>query len=352
MVVIKRSLIGCGAVLLMSTVALATGPGTPFPLLPGDTPLESLTMSEIEAQAAQLQAAWLAGGYPSVSTMPAVTAGSIMSGPIDVANGPAAPEIEVTFTVDSNTYLWSIDAEFVAPTTGQSIVVPYQTPFGVQGLSSAPGGTTIDIQSPPGFALLHNVGSFFTGYSESGIWTLNSLTITDEAGNSTTYSANQLQTIFSNSTIRVKNTTGYADTTTPQVTPPAGSIINNPPMVSLSSEFPSLGTQFNINGDTGPGTEFAYVCATPPGSQQQFCSYTNATAPFTGTGPLNGWMCLGDLAGCYGYVNNNNQAPLGQWEIATVELCDVPGNCFAAPTPSAVETLFGTTTPVTFTVTQ
>jgi hypothetical protein len=335
---IKKALIAYGAMVLVPAFAQASGSSIAFQLQSGETPQESLMMSQIQAQAGQLQAAWLAGGYPRASKMPSITSGTILAPTtIDVTTPPAAPQLQITYTVDPNSWLDSIYAEFFSP-HGQRIVVQYQPPAGVQG----PQSGTIDIQSPPGRSLVYDVASFFTGYSEAGTWTMEFLVIMDHAGDQTVYDESQLEKFFKPHTVTVSNSTGLEDIKAPAVS--SAAIINNPATIALSSQFPSIGASFTATdsgsgGNPPSGVNSAYLCVQKKDKTSNvWCQTTSASAPFSTSNTLSSWVCLGGTIQCTGTT-----VPTGTWTVTNVDICDVPGNCYDASSAADIKTLFGGT---------
>jgi hypothetical protein len=340
---IRRPLILGSAFSLMSTCALAQTTGMPFILQSGETPQQALTMSEIDAQAAQLQSAWTAAELTCTSTAPSVVSGKILTTTRDVETPPAAPEIEVKFKVDDDTALSSIYAEFDSA-LGQRVSVQYQTPVGAQG----PSSETIDLEGPPGHSVLYDVPSFFTGYSQDGTWTLTSLIIMDQCGNKTPYTESQLSNLFTSLTIKVTNKE-TPDTTAPHVASGQGSIQTGTVNVGSDSAFPSFSANLSVS-DVGSGVRTVYLCVAPQpsgdnsgGNLTTYCQTTPASVPVTTSGTIAAAVCLS--SSCLN-LPAGTTVPTGTWEIYGFQVCDVPGNCFTDLSPSDMPTYFsgGTTT--------
>jgi hypothetical protein len=200
---------------------------------------------------------------------------------------------------------------------GQSLFVYYNAPF----KAPSPANGTLKFQQ---VGLGYGTGAF-NPYSAPGKWNLASGSVSDCAGNYTSYNAAQLQPLFNTTSIIVVNKQ-KPDTSPPLVS--TGTILT--PKVSLSSQFPDFGTLLTVSDDVS-GVSYTLVSVCPPSGSGGSCWVSNIHPP---TPILNGKT--------KNYVYLGSQSITGQWTIFEVGICDIAGNCVYDTNSADIVSLFGT----------
>jgi hypothetical protein len=308
------------AAMTLSAMTAFAGAATAKPIV-ARAASDTLAHTQLEgrAMADELRRAWLASGRVlPVAVTPTITSGKILTTKLNVANAPAAPIVSISFST-SSAGLCSVSLSFSSATSGQHLSIYYSTQY------KAPAQTQ-------GTVKIQQVGnSFGTGafnvYSAPGGWNLNSASISDCAGNYTSYSSAQLMPLFNTTTLQLINNQ-KPDTTAPVIS--AGSILT--PKVSLSSVSPDFGAQFTVSDDVS-GLSYVLVTVCPPSGSGGSCWVTNAH-------PSNPFLSGKQKA----YVYLGGQSITGQWTIEQMGVCDIAGNCVYDTNSADIISLFGTNT--------
>jgi len=263
-----------------------------------------------------LRAQWLAHGH-SVQQLaslapPTVTGGSVTASTITVGVAGEYPALSVAYTTDTPGLNY-VAAEFVSPSGETAYGGQYVTAYYTQG-----GTLSFAITTP------------LSLYAQPGKWTLSALKLGDNAGNTTTYNATQLASLFKNLSFTVVNT-GPSIKAPPKIT--AGSLLNT--TVSLSARFPALQATITASDKGGPGIYEAYLLIQPPGVPY------NEYAVLPNPEPIKAGKIKANSV-------FNAFSPTGTWKIIGYAVCDYAYNCEGSTTDADVVQLLGTDT---FTVT-
>ncbi len=255
-------------------------------------------------------------GMPRPATAPSVapqiTSGSVVSTSLTVGSPGAVPEISFGFLTGS-AGLQSVSFTFTSPNGAVNNTATYYA-----GAFSQSGEITFSGSSVAPF------------YSQPGIWALTQISITDNGGGFTQYSADQIRRIFRNTRYTLVNN-GPVDLTPPTVE--TGKVLS--PTVSLSSPDPQFAV--HMTGiDNLSGLAVAYVFIAAPG------------APFSNT-YASSFAFPRLSAGVDAVVPLFPGSATGTYTITGYEMCDVAGNCLIDQSAADVQKLFGTTS---FTVTS
>jgi hypothetical protein len=272
--------------------------------------------SHLRDMAIALRAQWLASGHSvqqlATTTPPAITGGSVTAKTITVGQAGEFPSMSVSYTADTPG-LHFVSAEFVSPNGKTGYAGDYVTAYYTQS-----GEVSFAIAIPVSL------------YATPGKWTLASATVTDNAGNSTTYTASQLKALFTNLSFTVVNN-GPEAKAPPTIM--AGQLLNT--TVSLSSQFPLLAATITAKDPGGPGIYQAFVEISPPGGAYKYYSFLPDALPIKA-----------------GKIKANNvfgsSSPTGTWSIVGYAVCDYADNCSGSTADKDIVALFGTDT---FTVT-
>ncbi len=296
---------------LAAGVTLAARPGNAAPAAPAAAHQPSLRDTAI-AQRAQ----WLGRGHSvqqlATLSAPVITGGSVTASTITVGAAGEFPSLSVAYATDTPG-LNFIAVEFASPNGQTSYGGGYATPYYTQS-----GMVSFAIVTP------------LSLYASPGKWTLVSATVIDNAGDMTTYGADQLRALFSSLSFTVINS-GPADKAAPKIK--AGQLLND--TVSLGAKFPVLKATITASNKGGPGIYQAYVIISPPGNPYSYYSYLPNALPVKA-----------------GRIKANNvfdaYSQTGTWSIVGYGVCDYAFNCSGSTADADIVALFGTDT---FTVT-
>ncbi len=225
-------------------------------------------------------------------TPPVITAGSILTPALSVTQAPAAPAISFTFKApgyyDTNTFSFT-------NATGQG----FSTGYGIPPPGLEKSGTIV----------FSNPLSPLSIFLPPGTYSLSSATLTDLAGNTTTYDAAQSAALFPAVTVTLANGG------TPDITPPtvsAGKIDTR--TISLSSAVPFFQVSLTAADNLSGIADIYLALNEPDGTGYQGTSFIEVPAQTT-----SGSFAAGALLGA--------GLPTGTWTIAGYVICDVAGNC-------------------------
>lgn len=272
--------------------------------------------SHLRDMAIALRAQWLAHGHSvqqlATTSPPTLTGGSVTASTITVGTAGEFPSLSVSYSTDTPG-LNFVSAEFVSPNGKTVYGGGYATPYYTQS-----GTVSFAIVTP------------LSLYASPGQWSLASVMLIDNAGNSATYTARQLKALFTGLTFTVVND-GPVAKAAPKIL--GGQLLND--TVSLSASFPVLAATITAKDQSGPGIYQAYVIISPPGGSYSYYSFLPNARPVKG-----------------GKIKANNvfgpSSPTGTWSIVGYGVCDYASNCSGSQNDSDVVALFGTDT---FTVT-
>jgi hypothetical protein len=257
-----------------------------------------------------LRAQWLARGH-SVQQLaglapPSITGGSVTASTITVGTAGQYPSLSIAYGTDTPGLSY-VSVTFVSPSGETVYSGSYTTWYYTQT-----GTVSFAIATPLGL------------YSQPGKWSLASATVVDNAGNSTTYTASQLQALFTNLSFTVVNT-GPSAKAPPKIK--SGALLND--TVSLSAKFPVLAANITASDKDGPGIYQAYVLIQPPGQTYSYYSFLPNALP----------MARGKV-----HANNvfASYSPTGTYAIVGFGVCDYANNCSGSNSDAAVVALFGT----------
>jgi hypothetical protein len=272
----------------------------------------ALTQSRQQTRdvAIALRAQWLARGH-SVQQLaalapPTITGGSVTASTITVGTAGQYPSLSVAYSADTPGLSY-VSVTFLSPSGETAYGGSYSTWYYTQT-----GTVSFAIVTPLGL------------YAQPGNWSLASATLVDNAGNSTTYTASQLQALFTNLSFTVVNT-GPSAKAPPKIK--SGALLND--TVSLSAKFPVLAANITASDKDGPGIYQAYVLIQPPGQTYSYYSFLPNALP----------MARGKV-----HANNvfASYSPTGTYAIVGFGVCDYANNCSGSNSDAAVVALFGT----------
>jgi len=290
------------------------------PALPGWLSADLAQRGEwLRTRWAQLAAQGLS---PATTAEPSLGVSKILTPTINLSEAPGAPILQLAV----HTGTVGIDimfAELVSPSGKQSVTVEFGVPF--------PPGKTDKLQFDQLLQSPFSGEGGFNIYSESGAWTLESVTLLSNDFSMIAYSGSQLASRFPSLTVNVVNNG------TPDVTPPKagkGKILT--PSISLGSTTPYFAARLPVS-DSNSGVRSVTVSITPPGgSFPTDGAYSLLSAP----------VKAGEVTA---YESFSTSSPIGTYTINSFYVCDYAGNCLAGTSPSDIETAFGATS---FQVTQ
>lgn len=305
------------ALFAMSVPQYTASAGDLVVMSPGETPMQALRSAPSHDIAASLRASWRASGRGSAQTsLPAITSGTVTTDTITIGDPAGYPALTFGFRTDTPG-LNSAIFEFASPDGREIYTALYvQGPYATKGTAS--------------FASTSLMPATLGLYSPPGTWTLQSATLYDWAGNSTTYSAAQLAQLFTKPSFNVVNK-GQVDDTPPKIL--RGRILTQ--TVSRSAAFPLFKSTITAT-DAVSGLYQALVFISPPGSGGSSIAQQSPMTTPKHTAVVDANTLL------------SSSYPVGVWKILAYSVCDFAGNCTGSGEKSDVLALFGTNT---FTVT-
>jgi len=273
--------------------------------------LLSVYSARTQEKASAARAAWLAAGH-SVSdaatmTPPAILAGRVVPQTLNVGDPLAFPTIRFNFKTGASG-LYAVDFVFLSP-TGQ---VAYEAGWGQGSLSYTTAGAI----------KFSNWSAPIALWSQPGTWTLSTVIVMDNAGNTTTYDAKAIAKLFTNTVYTVSNTTGFISSDAPKIV--YGKLADH---VSLSQAYPLLKGEIGASAPK-TGLMLGYVLFQQPGADYE--QYEDVPRPMPlSHGPLN----IDTVFAA--------SAPTGTYLVKGFAVCDYAGNCAGSQKDADVRALFG-----------
>ena len=266
-------------------------------------------------RAAALRAQWAAHPLPHQMIEPSLASGEILTPEINVAVAPGTPTIRLNIKPGS-VGLFLIQGSLTSPNGQQSVSFQAQQPQ----YPPNPTRESLTIQVTSTFS---NQGFGF--YTEPGAWTLSNISLLAMDGTSVFYSAYQLAALFPSIKVKVRNHG------TPDVTPPtikSGTVLT--PSISLSSPEPYFAAKFKVADNTS-GVANLSMNFTAPNGAFGYGAYIELLAPVN-KGKIIAAMLF------------QPGSPTGTYTIASLDACDVAGNCVSDTLPAEIQAILGTTT--------
>jgi hypothetical protein len=271
----------------------------------------------VAKRAHALRTAWLASGRAvPASGEPYIVSGKVLTPAVNVQVAPGQATVSLVIAPGA-VGVDDLQVGIVSPSGQHSVGTFFtQVPsYPVKAKFALP----VRIVEPFG-------GAGLTLYSEPGAWTVNSLSITSEDGNTISYTAAEIATLFGNdTTIQVTNNAS------PDTTPPTygkGKILT--PTVSLSAA-PVFAVTVKV-ADAISGVQSVSLDIDPPGS-----TFPSVFASSVLDAPVQ----KGDVIA---YTNLGASDPIGTYTIASFSVCDYAGNCVTDSTAAGIQKTFGATT--------
>jgi hypothetical protein len=278
-----------------------------------------MVRARLAARSAILRAEWAArtarGDVPAKIVEPYLMGGTIVTPNINVTAAPGLPEVQLQLNA-GNVGIDSVSATIVSPSGMKGIVTIYSLP----DFPPEPHKQSLMLQLKPIFA---NLG--FGLYSESGAWTLQSVSLSFKDDNSHDYTGQELASLFPSLIINVTNP-NPAD-----ITPPAfgkGKILTR--SISLGAASPYFAAKLAVADDVS-GVANLNLQITPPNGGQFDGPSAIPPAP----------VVNGTLVPAVGIPPGS---PTGTYTITAISLCDVAGNCAFDANAADIKHAFGTTT--------
>jgi len=276
-----------------------------------ENPLLSLYSARTRQNAAAARTDWLAAGHTvgeaATVTPPSIVAGQVKSQTFAVGDPLAFPTIRFTYKTGTPG-LNAVEFTFLSP-NGE---VAYQATWNQGMLAYTTHGTISFANGLSPIAL----------WSQPGTWTLSIISVTDKAGNVTTYDAKAIAKLFTDTTYTVTNTTGLISSRAPKIL--YGKLADH---VSLSDAYPLLKGEIGASS-IKTGLSIGYILIQPPGATYTF--YEDVPQPL----PLSHGALNIDTAFSAG-------SPTGTYSIKGFAACDYAMNCTGSVKDADVRALFG-----------
>jgi len=255
----------------------------------------------------------------SSSPPPSITGGEILTSILDVSKPNATIKLSVDISAPGQ---YKVCAFFLTSPAGTTYFVSgdIRPPGTTSGTVAAGTGDLLTGSDPPAPGV-STMSDELNGYLQPGTYTLTAAEIADYAGNTTSYDASQIATLFNGNTITIVNHNP------PDYTPPkivSADILTR--KISRSGSLPTIAIRMTATDDySGVASLEAIAFTGAPGGSVG--PTATAAIPFT-KGSLTTFMRI------------DPTLPTGTYVIEELYACDAAGNCTLDANPNDMQTIF------------